>query len=170
MQPVITTDQLYLREFSPQDAETLYLLNLDPEVIQFTGDDAFHNVEEAANFIAQYDHYKLYNMGRWAVVLKDTDAFLGWCGLKYSPELDEFDIGFRFFKAYWNRGYATESATACIDYGFNILHIPKIIGRAVKANAASVKVLEKIGLTFLETKDFHGMEGVIYAIENQQKL
>lgn len=170
MQPIIKTARLYLREFSSDDAESLYLLNLDQDVIQFTGDNPFLNTEEAADFIVQYDHYQKYNMGRWAVISKDTHAFLGWCGLKYTPESDEYDIGFRFFKEHWNIGYATESATACIDYGFNTLYIPKIIGRAVKANTASVKVLEKIGLTFLETKDFHGMEGVIYTIENQQSL
>ena len=43
-------------------------------------------------------HYEKYDFGRWAVIDKENDAFLGWCGLKFTPELAEYDIGFRFFK------------------------------------------------------------------------
>ena len=143
---VLETLRLYLREITIQDAETVYSLNLDKEVIQYTGDEPFHDVKAARDFLTNYEHYNLYQYGRWAVIRKSDDTFLGWCGLKYSPDLDEIDIGFRFFKEYWNKGYATESAKACIDLGFQKFQMEYIVGRSRQENTASINVLKKIGL------------------------
>ncbi len=76
----------------------------------------------------------------------------------------EYDIGFRFFRMYWNKGLATETAKKCLDYGFNHLGLQCIVGRAMKENVASINVLKKIGMTFKETFDFDGQEGVIYEL------
>ena len=165
---ILETPRLYLREMTVDDAESAYQLNLDPEVIKYTGDEAFESIESAKNFLKNYDHYKKYGFGRWAVIDKSNHAFLGWCGLKYTVELDEFDIGFRFFKKYWNNGYATESSKACITFGFDKFKMPKIVGRAMTENIGSIKVLEKIGLHFLESYNFEGEKGVIYIIENKK--
>lgn len=164
---VLETDRLYLRRMVLEDAENAYLLNLDPEVIQYTGDVSFESIEKARCFLTNYDHYKKYDFGRWAVIDKENDTFLGWCGLKFTPELAEYDIGFRFFKKYWNKGYATEAAKACIDLGFNHYNLTTIVGRARKENISSIRVLEKIGLTYLRDFDFDGNEGVIYCIHKQ---
>ena len=161
----LTTPRLLLRNLTQADAESFYRLNADPEVIRYTGDDAFADIEAARTFLEGYDHYEKYGFGRWAVIRKEDNEFLGWCGLKYTPEADEYDIGFRFFKKYWNMGYATEAAQASLDYGLNDLGMKTIIGRAMKANTASIKVLEKIGMTYWKPMDFHGGEGVIYRIE-----
>jgi [ribosomal protein S5]-alanine N-acetyltransferase len=163
---IISTPRLILRQLTPADAESFYLLNADPEVIRYTGDDAFADIEAAKQFLKGYDHYEKYGFGRWAVIRKEDGKFLGWCGLKYTPETGEYDIGFRFFREYWNKGYATEAAQACLDYGLNDLKIKTIVGRAMKANLASIKVLEKIGMAYWKKMDFHGGEGVIYRIEN----
>jgi ribosomal-protein-alanine N-acetyltransferase len=162
---ILTTPRLNLRQLTPADAERFYLLNADPEVIRYTGDAAFAAMDEAKEFLEAYDHYSNYGFGRWAVIRKEDNEFLGWCGLKYTPETDEYNIGFRFFKKYWNQGYATEAAKACLDYGLNDLGIKTIIGRATKANTASIKVLEKIGMAYWKPMDFHGGEGVIYKIK-----
>ena len=109
-----------------------------------------------------YDHYNKYGFGRWAVMSKTDNSFLGWCGLKYIEDIDEYDIGFRFLKKYWGYGYATESAKACLELGFNTFKIPVIIGRALKENIASIHVLQKIGLTFYKEDELDGKPGVIY--------
>ena len=163
---ILETNRTYLREFNSNDSSELYNLNLDPEVIKFTGDSPFLNIKEAETFISNYDHYKLNNFGRWAVINKENQEFIGWCGLKYTSEKDEYDIGFRFYKKYWNLGYATETAKACINYGFNKLNLKKIIGRVMIDNLGSVRVLEKIGLEFDAYFDFDGNSGIIYKIEN----
>ncbi|MFP9099176.1 GNAT family N-acetyltransferase [Flavobacterium sp. RHBU_24] len=162
---VAETARLYLRELTEDDAQNFYALNLDPDVLQYTGDSVFENVDTARFFLRNYTTvYKKKGMGRWAVIRKEDDAFLGWCGLKYDEDNKETDLGFRFFKKYWRQGYATEAATACVVLGFSKLNLPCIIGRAMEANSASVRVLEKVGFSFYQFFDFEGEDGVIYKI------
>ncbi len=161
---ILETERLFLRELNPDDAQSFFDLNSDPEVIKFTGDKAFASVNEAHDFLNNYDHYKKYGFGRWAVINKNDTSFLGWCGLKYTPDKQENDIGFRFFKKYWNKGYATEAAKACLNMGFEKLSLECIVGRAMKENNASIKVLEKIGLKYWKENPCGGEAGVIYKL------
>lgn len=96
MKPITETERLLLRELAPDDAKDFYNLNLNPSVIKYTGDKAFQNIDEAKEFLENYQDYRLNGYGRWAVISKDNNEFLGWCGLKYSSSTNETDIGFRF--------------------------------------------------------------------------
>lgn len=158
----LETERTYLRNLTPKDADDFFNLNLDQEVLIYTGDKPFQTIEEAKNFLEQYDQYEKYGVGRLAVIEKRTNEFIGWCGLKFSPDLDEYDIGFRFNRENWNKGLATETAKKCLEFGFDNLNLKVIVGRAMKENKASIKVLEKIGMTFLKNFDFDGQEGVVY--------
>lgn len=164
----LETKRTYLRNLLIGDAEDFYRLNLDPAVLKYTGDRPFQTVDEARRFLEQYDQYEKYGVGRLAVIGKGTNAFIGWCGLKYSPEVDEYDIGFRFFKDVWNQGYATETASRCLEFGFSDLDIDEIVGRAMTENKASIKVLEKIGMTCKQQFDFDGQDGVIYQMTKSE--
>ncbi|WP_040479904.1 GNAT family N-acetyltransferase [Mariniradius saccharolyticus] len=164
----IETQRTILRNLETDDAERFYALNLDKEVLKFTGDKPFENIQTAKDFITNYDQYEKYGVGRLAVMEKITSKFIGWCGLKYSHDKDEYDIGFRFFRQYWNKGFATETAKVCLEFGFNELGLCRIVGRAMKENIASIKVLEKIGMTFKESFDFDGQEGEIFEITNKE--
>ena len=160
----IQTPRLILRELLPEDAEQMYELNSDPEVIQFTGDDPYLSVEDARNSILNYDQYRNYNRGRLAMIRKESNEFLGWCGLKYIKENDETDLGFRLHKKYWNQGFATEAGRACLNYGFDTLDLPVIIAHAMNENKASIHVLEKLGMKFKKEFDFKGHKGVFMEI------
>jgi RimJ/RimL family protein N-acetyltransferase len=162
---ILQTPRLYLREFTIEDSTHFYELNLDYEVIKYTGDVAFKSIDQAKNFLENYNHYEKYKFGRWAVIDNSNEEFLGWCGLKYSPDKDEVDLGFRFFQKHWNKGFASEAAQACLNYGFNELYLPQIVGRAMKENSASIRVLEKVGMRYLKDFDFDGSAGVVYKIE-----
>ena len=165
MKIILETDRCYLRELTIDDAEKFYELNSDDDVIKYTGDKAFSTISEAKLFLENYNQYQKHGLGRWAVIDKTTNDFLGWSGLKYSVDLDEVDIGFRFFKKHWNKGYATETAKACIIYGFEQFNLSKIVGRAMEDNIASVKVLENIGMAFVKKMEFELHPGVLYQIE-----
>jgi len=165
MRQILETNRLILRELNSSDAKSFYDLNSNSNVIKYTGDSAFKSLEEAREFLENYLDYKLNGYGRWAVIDKITNKFIGWCGLKFGEMKNETDIGFRFFEEEWNKGYATESAVACVHYGFEKLKLKRIIGRAMKDNIGSIKVLEKIGLKYEEDTEFDGKEAVIYKIE-----
>jgi ribosomal-protein-alanine N-acetyltransferase len=145
---IAETQRLLMREMTTDDAEYAYLLNLDPEVIQYTGDKSFESIDDARNFLTNYDHYKKYGYGRWALILKETNEYIGWCGLKYLPEANKNDVGFRLMKKYWNKGYATEAAIKSLELGFHRFNMESIVAHADIENHASIRVLEKIGMTF----------------------
>ena len=140
------TRRMRFRRFASQDATGFFELNSDPEVIRYTGDPPFKSVEDAGNFISNYSHYDLYGYGRWAMELKESGEFIGFAGLKYTPELKETDLGFRLFKRLWGKGLATEAAFACLEYAWQQLELDTIVGRAMENNPASWRVLEKIGM------------------------
>ena len=162
MNIILETPRLILREMTKDDAVNAYQLNLDPDVIRYTGDQSFASIQEAVQFLENYEHYKTYGFGRWAVIEKTNAEFLGWCGLKFDPAVSEHDIGFRFFKRHWNKGFATESANACLRLGFEKHSIPVIVGRAMNENLASIHVLQKIGLSYWKPQDCGGKSGVVY--------
>lgn len=165
---IIVTKRLYLRESTVEDAALAYELNLDPEVIRYTGDPAFVSVAEAKEFLSEYKAFDKHKMGRWYVFLKADDTFIGWCGLKYHEDTNEVDLGYRLLKKYWNRGYATEASSACLEYGFETLRIPMIYAQADMRNKASIKVMQKIGMSYVRNIDFEEDPGVRYEISREE--
>lgn len=149
MHIVLETPRLILRQFTEDDALLIFELNSDPEVIKFIHEPVMTNEEQAVKVIADtiLPQYK-NNLGRWATHTKSNNEFIGWCGLKYRPDPDEIDLGYRFKRAVWGNGFATEAAKYTLDHGFNNLHLQIITGRAHIENIASIKVLEKIGMQF----------------------
>src|SRR5436190_21396022 len=95
----LETPRLILRQFLEEDAEAMYWLNADPDVIKYTGDKAFGTIEESLNLIKNYDQYEKYKQGRLTVIVKDTNEIIGWCGLKYHIDSKETDIGYRLKKS-----------------------------------------------------------------------
>ncbi len=159
----LETQRTIMRPMTVADAEDFYTLNLDPEVIKYTGDQAFPHLQAAEDFLLRYEQYEQYGLGRMGVIEKPSGDFLGWCGLKYSPDTEEYDLGFRFYRRYWNRGYATETALRSIEFGFQELGLRRIIGRARKENPASVRVLGKVGMRLEKGVAMGGHAWLIYA-------
>lgn len=151
MNIVFETPRLLLRQFTLEDASLIQQLNSDPEVLKYLHEPPLETVEHAKHILTtvilpQYEN----NLGRWAIHTKDNNEFIGWCGLKHRPELDEIDLGYRLKKTAWGKGYAKEAAQHTIDHGLNKLQLPVITGRAHIENLASLKILEKIGMQFIK--------------------
>jgi [ribosomal protein S5]-alanine N-acetyltransferase len=149
MDILFQSKRLLFRRFTLDDAALLYQLNSDPEVVKYVHEPPTTK-ENAPQVIKDIilPQYEL-GLGRWAVFLKYTEDFIGWCGLKYIKENDEIDLGYRFMKQYWGNGYATEAAISCINYAFAHLDVSNIIAKAHIDNTASLKVIEKCGMRFL---------------------
>lgn len=154
MNVIIETDRLLLRTFTIEDAAMIYQLNLDPVK------DVNHAKEILEKTILP--QYALYNHGRWAVHVKSgldpvATGFIGWCGLKTRPEMNEVDLGYRFMKNTWGKGYATEAANASLRHGFERLGLKRIVGRALPGNLASIRVLEKCGMIYIGEQVVEGL-------------
>ncbi|MEQ8325079.1 MAG: GNAT family N-acetyltransferase [Vicingaceae bacterium] len=157
----VQTGRLLLRDFSVSDADSMFALNSDPEVIKYTGDPPFASISEARAFLNSYSHYSNHGYGRWAVERIADQRFIGWSGLKLNEE-QNVDLGFRFLRSEWNKGYATESALACLEIGFDMLGLEEIVGRVVQANIVSIRVLEKIEMIYDKRAPCDGLPDALH--------
>ena len=150
MHIVFETPRLILRRFTEEDTALILQLNSDPEIVKYVHEPTLETEEQAKNILINIilPQYK-NNLGRWAIHTKGNNEFIGWCGIKYRPELDEMDLGYRLKKIAWGRGYASEAAQHTLEYAFNTLKLRLITGRAHIENTASQKILEKIGMNFI---------------------
>ncbi len=147
----IETARTYIRQFTPADASAVLAFNGNTQVTKYTGDSNMVTcIEDARNVIFNIwlEEYKEHGYGRWAVVDKKTEQVIGFCGLKYIPEMGIPDVGYRFLPEFWGQGYATETAITAIDYCKSELNIVEFFGDVMEDNIASVKVLKKLGLKF----------------------
>jgi len=168
MKIILESERLLLREFKISDAKKMYQLNSDPDVIRYTGDGPFDSIESAVQFLENYSDYSKNGFGRWVCIDKKFKEFIGWCGLKKHQD-EVVDIGYRFFKKDWGKGFATESAKASLEYGFKNLNLPEIIGRSDAANIASIHVLKKLNMQFWKKKSIDGIgNALIYKINKYQ--
>lgn len=161
MEPLLT-ERLILRPFSSEDAKDIFELNGDPEVLKYTGDQPFGSIAEARKFILSYNHFEKWERGRFGVFLRENNAFIGWCGLKYHEDTGETDLGYRFKKQFWGKGYGTEAAAFALKDGFERLHLKRIYAEAYSENKGSIRIMEKVGMKFLKYTSFDGAEGKIY--------
>jgi [ribosomal protein S5]-alanine N-acetyltransferase len=150
MQIILQTPRLILRQFTEADAPLILALNSDPEIVKYIHEPTLKTEEQAEKILLDIilPQYK-NNLGRWAIHTKDNMDFIGWCGLKYRPELHETDLGYRLMQKSWGKGYATEAAQYSLEHGFKTLNLKLITGRAHIENLASIKVLEKIGMDLI---------------------
>jgi len=161
----LETERLVLKQFSETDAELLFALNTDADVVKYVGEAVYTDMTEVYKSLARgYEQYEKYKQGRLSVFIKQTGEYIGWCGLRYFPESGRTDIGYRFLKKHWGKGYATEASVVCLDYGFNILGLNEIVATAMKENSASINVMKKLGLKYEGDEDCGCNPGVLYAI------
>jgi RimJ/RimL family protein N-acetyltransferase len=162
----LETERLLLREFTEADVEAFFELGNDPVVTRYTGDPGFTSLDDALASLRQRPlaDYQKHGYGRWAVVLKSSRQVIGFAGLKYLDDLQGVDIGYRLLHEHWGKGLATEASRPAIRYGFETLHLNEIIGLVDPANCASVHVLKKLGLTFVETIEYRHGPAAKYAI------
>ncbi len=158
------TERIEHHAFTLNDCEAFYRLNSHPEVMRFTGEPPLNSLEDARRAVADYPDFDTVGYGRWACVLKETRAVIGFCGLKYLPDLNEVDVGFRFLPEYWGRGIATEACSACIAFGFDVLKLNRILGLVLAENEASIRVLEKCGMTRHSEFRYDGERALKYEI------
>ena len=147
---VLQTERLNLRRMSLDDAEFIVELLNDPAFLRFIGDKGVRTTEDARQYIltGPVDSYERHGFGLWLVELKDSETPIGICGLLKRETLSDVDIGFAFLPQYRSKGYAFESAAAVMSYGRNVLGLRRVVAITNEENIDSLRVLEKIGMSF----------------------
>lgn len=149
--PTLETERLLLRPFQIEDVHPWFELNQDPEITRYTGDGGVVSEKEMEHRIRNHvlGDYEKYGFGRWAVIHKQDNCIIGFTGLKFIPEYDVVDLGYRFAPKYWRQGIATEACRAALKFGFNELELERIVAYILPDNIGSQKVLKKLGFHFV---------------------
>lgn len=163
MKTIIETERLIIREIDYVDTDDMLAMHSDPEVHRYLGNNTItskEKIEEAITSLKQ--QYADYGVGRWAMIEKTSNEFIGWTGLEFVTQktnnhIHYYDLGYRLMKKYWGRGYATESALASVDYACNTLKIDVLNAIADCENAVSNHILQKVGLQCIETFSHDGV-------------
>ena len=164
------TPRILLRPFRLTDVEAFYHLNNDPDVNKYLpGEERNISRAEVEQLIKKntFMDYEKYGFGRMVMVLKSNNQAIGFTGLKYLPELDEVDIGYRIAKQHWGQGLVVEASIPIISYGFNQLDLKRIIALALPENKASIRVMEKLKFTYVKHMELDGEEIVYYQRQRQ---
>ncbi len=166
---ILETERLLLRRQTLADLDTLYAIYQDPDVVRYIPDRS--EGYDAVRAEVEWHMNGWPNrpeLGLWATIFKPTGAFIGRCGLlPWTIEGDdEVEVAYLLAQAYWGQGLATEAARAIAHYGFETLHLPRLVSLIDPDNTASAHVATKIGMTFeREFTDEYGL-AQIYAMAN----
>ena len=148
---ILETDRLILRHLLPTDLDSLYMLYSDEEVRRYFPEGTLtyqETREELEWFLNGHPEYP--KLGLWATIHKETNQFIGRCGLLpwTIDQRPEVEVAYLLGKEYWGQGLGTEAAQAIVQYGFETLRLSRLICLIDRDNQASIKVASKIGMTF----------------------
>ncbi len=174
MEPIVETERLILRKIGMQDLEDLFEMDADPAVHQYIDNDPVTSKEQISKVIDMINRqYDENGIGRWAVVDKQTNECVGWCGLKYFREplnnhSNIYELGYRFKQKHWGKGYASESAAAMVTYGFATFDIATLYAMTHPENTNSIKVLQKLGFKLIEQFIYDGCNTNWFELDKTQ--
>jgi RimJ/RimL family protein N-acetyltransferase len=164
--PTITTPRLTLRAWRDDDVDPLFRVMDDREVMRYFPNTDPPSRERVEQMISrQKDHWGEHGFGWWAIELRATGALIGWSGLQFLPETDETEVAYLVAKPHWGKGLATEAASAGLQYGFEQLELECIIGLVHLENAASQRVIQKLGMSFVDQAYYFGIDVFRYALK-----
>ncbi len=145
---VASTQRTVLRRFSDSDVAPMMAVFGDPDVMRFG--DGPQSADWTRRWIDRtMERYELWGFGPWAVVLRDSETVIGYCGLVRFDDVNgrpEVELGYRLAKEHWGRGFATEAATAVRDLSFDQLGLERLISLVDPDNRRSIRVAEKLGM------------------------
>lgn len=168
---ILETERLILRTWTYEDADELFEICREPEVMLHIGDrKPYESVEKAKEFLNWAVSYQKENgFCRWAVIEKSSGKIIGSCGFA-RREMEEVELGYLFAREKWGKGFATEAASACLKYGFENIGLTKIIALTDIDHVKSQKVLEKIGFTPRGIEKTDDGDDLVFEIAGQAKI
>ena len=145
----LETARLLLRPCTADDLAALHQLWTDPEVRRYLFDDRIISREQADAMIqSSLASFPTHGFGLWIVHCTGEEAMVGFCGLFLIGDPPEVELLYGIAPPVWGQGLTTEATRAVLRYGFEELRLARIVAGADVPNVASLRVLEKLGMTF----------------------
>jgi RimJ/RimL family protein N-acetyltransferase len=150
---------------APDDLTWYAELAGDAEVMRYIGHAGPLTHAQATERLARYVRcWQEHGLGMFGVRLRDQPAPVGWAGLQPLSGTDEIEVGYAFGKSAWGRGYATEVASALVQWGFESLGLERIVAVASPENSASRRVMDKLGMCYEGVRPGTGPDSVYYSL------
>lgn len=163
--PALLTPRFALHPMVPADLAWYAGFAGDAEVMQYIGHAGPLSHQQATERLARYVRcWEEHGLGMFGVRLRDVSVPVGWSGLQPLSGTDEIEVGYAFGKAAWGRGYATEVASAVVQWGFETLGLERIVAVASPENAASRRVMDKLGMRYEGVRPGSGPPSVYYSV------
>jgi RimJ/RimL family protein N-acetyltransferase len=145
--PTLHTARLLLRPFTEADTDALFALQSDARVLQYWDSPPWSERARAQRFIASCRQMEQEGSGARLAIERSSDGlFIGWCSLaKWNPDYRSATMGYCLDNAAWGQGFATEAARALLEWAFETLELNRVQAATDARNAASARVLEKLG-------------------------
>lgn len=155
--PVLETERLILRPLTMDDLDAVFKWAGDPRVNKYMIYPLYKNKEEGIEWLKSL--YQDDDKKDFGFVLKETGELIGSGGIYYHPERGLWSIGYNLAYDYWNRGFTTEAMEKIIEWGRQELDVKEVAATFAVENVGSRRVMEKLGMTFLEDHDYTKLDG-----------
>lgn len=138
----------------------------DPEVMRWIPSGPSRDLDHSRERLqALLSHQFRNGFSLWAVIEKETERFIGDCGLMLVEGTGpEVELAYHLGREHWGNGYVSEAAAACVDFGLDELGIDEIVALSHPEHFVSRRVMEKIGMTLEGHVHHYGMQMVKYSI------
>ena len=153
---VLQTPRLTLRPLTPDDAAFIVELVNDPSWLRFIGDKNIRDVEGARRYLAEgpIRMYEQHGFGMLCVESRETGERVGVCGLVKRDKLEDVDLGYALRPRHWGQGLAREAAVEVMRHATEDLGMRRVVAITAPGNAASQRLLEKLGFVREELLDW----------------
>ena len=156
---MIETKRLILRPFNVSDIDAYYDVLSQEAVHRWLGKGGQITKERVKRLIASYqNHWKVYQVGPWAMISKDTHALIGHCGFQMVDALKAFELMYALSEHEWKKGYASEAALASLAWLRDKTLINHVIALSYLDNVRSIHVIEKMGFLYKENVHLFGVD------------
>jgi RimJ/RimL family protein N-acetyltransferase len=156
---IIETDRLILRPIDPErDFDHWYRTNSDPETVRYLGTKPMNRAEAWRSMALVLGHWAIRGFGFFSVELRETGEWVGRVGPWFPEGWPAREVGWTVSPDHLRKGYATEAASASVDYVFNTLGWERVVHVIMDGNEASVGVARKLGSRLLRSQQ--GIPGV----------
>jgi RimJ/RimL family protein N-acetyltransferase len=142
----ILTERLSLSPFTAADLDAVHVVFGDAEVMRFVPGGPRTRAGSHERLAGLIEHQRRHGFSKWAVRERAGGALIGDCGLQLLDDGPDVELGFHLARSSWGHGYATEAARACLAAAFAGIGLRRVVAVAAAGNAASVRVLLRIGM------------------------
>jgi RimJ/RimL family protein N-acetyltransferase len=166
----LNTSRLRLVPLELGHVAVMHELSVDPEVRRYLFEGHIIPIQQVEEMITTSELcFNDHGIGFYAMYIHvDADpndgAFVGFCGVRVFEDGEEMELLFGMQPRFWGHGYGQEAARAVIGHGFGECGFKRIVAAADTPNQRSVRVLQRLGMSFKERREWHGLDTMFYEI------